>query len=152
MIRVAGGAAQPAPGQALQELVRGDLDEQCRVDCRPVIGERPVQCFRLGARTRKAVEDRPALRVRGVQPLEQHANGQLVGDELAALHVPAGREPERAAVAGRSPEEIARGHPGQAEVARKHVGLGSLPCSRRAEKDEDPHRGPPRRPSGVLTG
>ena len=40
----------------------------------------------------------------------------------------------------------------QAEVARKHVGLGSLPGSRRAEQNEDPHRGPSCRPGAVLTG
>ncbi len=145
MVRVADRAAEPAPGQAPEQLVRGDVHEERRVHGGPALGERTVQGLRLGAVAGEPVEDGAALGVRRLQPLEQHADRDLVGDQLAALHVSLGRDPERAAVPGGGPEQVAGRHPGQSEVAGENVRLGALPGARGAEQDEDPHRADPAR-------
>ena len=77
---------------------------------------------------REAVEDDAAVGVRRVQPLEEHADRDLVGDELAALHVAPG---PRARAACRPARRPGTGRPwrpcGRPEVARRGHGPG-FPC------------------------
>jgi hypothetical protein len=101
-----------------------------------------VERLGLDVVAREAVEDDPLRGISLIEPVEQHLDGDGVGHELAALHVPARLEADRGAVADRTPEQVARGDVGDVEALSQDVRLGALAGSGRAEQDDDPHAVP----------
>ena len=82
----------------------------------------------------------PTDGVRLGQPVEEHLDGDRVGHELAALHVPAGLEADRGALEDGGPEEITGGDVGEAESIREDRRLGTLAGAGGAEQDQEGHR------------
>ena len=140
VVGVAGGLAEPAPGEAQEQLVGGDVDVEGGLDGGPPLGQGAVERLGLGTGAGEAVQDHAAGGIGSGQPLQEHAHGHLVGDQRSALHVRLGGDPEGGPFADGGPEEITRGHPGKAQVASQDVGLGALARPGCTKQDEDPHR------------
>ena len=122
-----------------REAVEHDVARDVEVD-REVEGpavEHPVELLRLVHGAREAVEhETVAERTTGREALLDDADHDLVGDELAAVHVALGFEPERGALLRLGAEELARREMGNAEVVAQARRLGSLPCPLLTEQHE----------------
>ena len=140
VVDMAVGLADPAPGQAPDELGLGDLDLEGDVDLAVAVGQGRGQDVGLGQVAREAVEDRADGRVRLGQPVEEHLDRDRVGHQLAALHVPPGLEADgRAFVDGRA-EEVSGRNVREAESVRKDRCLGTLAGAGGAQQDQEGHR------------
>ena len=139
VVRVARRAADPATGHAADELLAGHVDEDRGRDPLAALGERLVERLGLHARPREAVEDHAAGRVVPGEPLEEQADGDLVGHELARVHVPARFHAQRRAVADGRPEQVAGRHHGDPEAGGEQRRLGALPGAGGAEEDDRIH-------------
>ena len=84
--------------------------------------------LRLGAR--EAVEDEAVGRLGGVDPLGDHADDHLVGDEVAAVHVLLRGAAELGLLAHRGAEDVAGRVVGQAQVFLQALALRSLAAAR----------------------
>jgi hypothetical protein len=71
-----------------------------------------------------------------LDPVDDQVDDQLVGDELARVHVALGREAELAALLLGRTEDVAGRDVRQAEVVLQPSGLGALAGAGRAEEDE----------------
>ncbi len=140
VVDVAGGPADPAAGHPTDELVGGDLDDDRPVDQATAFGEGLVEGLGLVAVAGETVEDRPALGVAAAESLEEHGDGDLVGDELAALHVTGRLAADGRAVADGRPEQVAGRHVRYAEPRREDRRLGALSGAGGAEEDHHGHR------------
>jgi hypothetical protein len=146
------GTAEQAPREAPKQLICRNLHEQGRLNGGTPLGECAIQGIRLGAGPGETVEDRPALGIGGIQALDQHADCDVVRNELAAFHVSPGQEPQGTAIPGGGAEDVTRRHPGQPKVTGEDVGLGPLAGAGRAEEDEDPHQALPTATGTGVTG
>ena len=72
----------------------------------------------------------PSRGIRLAEPVEQHPDRDLVGHELAALHVAAGLEADRRAFLDGRPEQVAGGDVGHAQPFGEDRGLGALAGAR----------------------
>ena len=122
-----------------REPVEHDVARHVEVDReveRPTV-EHPVELLRLVHRAREAVEhEAVAERAAGREALLDDADHDLVGDELAAVHVALGLEPERGALRRLGAEELARREMGDAEVLAEARRLGALAGTLLAEQHE----------------
>src|SRR5579875_2733293 len=128
--------AHPPARDAPDDLLVGDVDQQRRGDAPPESAELLVKRPGLLERARKAVEDEAVARILLLQALAGHREDQLVGHELAGIHVALGLLPELALLSHVGAQHVARGDERQAKVAAQPVGLRSLARSRGAEKDQ----------------
>ena len=86
------------PDEPADELLGGHVDEHgARRRRRSRAASARVERLGLGTRPREAVEDRPGGRVGPAEAVEEQADRDLVGHELAALHVALRLEAERRA-------------------------------------------------------
>ena len=92
-------ATRAPPGQALHRDLVGDHELQRGGEGPVALGQRVLQRLGLSERAGEPVEDHPVLRVGLLEPVEHHANHDVVGDELAVLHVGPGLAPERGVAA-----------------------------------------------------
>ncbi len=127
------GAGAP-PTEPADDLVVGDVDQQHRVDDPAQLRQLGVECLGLGHGARKAVEDEAVERLRGVDPLDDHADDHLVGDQVAAIHVLLRGPAQLGLVAHRGTEDVAGGVVGQAQVFLQPLALGALSRPGRAEE------------------
>ncbi len=119
-------AAGPAAGQPGDHLFFAHVDVEDLVYGLSPVLERRVEGLRLVDGAGEAVQQAPLLAVRPLQPVEEHADGQLVGDELAALDVELGLLAQLGLVADVLPEEVAGGDVGEAGRRGHGGGLGSF--------------------------
>ena len=115
------------PGHPADDLVRGDVDQDGDPDARVARREGLVERPRLHVGPGEAVEDHAAVGVGPAQPVEQQADGDLVGHELARVHVAPGLDAERRPVADGGPEQVAGGHDRDPEPLGKERRLRPLP-------------------------
>ena len=100
--------ADPAAGQAMDEVLGRHLDVQRAVDPRGRARRGRRRGASAWARLRgKPSRIAPAAASCGREPGEEHPDRDVVGDELAALHVAARLEADRRAVADGRPEQVA---------------------------------------------
>ena len=71
-----------------------------------------------------------------VEPVVDHAVGDVVGHELAGVHVPLGLDAERGLVLQVRAEHVPRGDVGDAVPLRDATGLGALPGTGGSEHDD----------------
>ena len=109
VVRVARRATDPAAGHPADQLLGRDVDEHGHADRGVALAEGRVERPRLDIGPREAVEDHPAAGVGAGEPVEQQAHGDLVGHELAGVHVAARLDAQRGAIADRGPEQVAGG-------------------------------------------
>ncbi len=102
--------------------------------------ERGLQRLGLDGVAREAVDDDALAGVESVEPLEEHLEGDRVGDELTLLHVSLGLATEGRSRAYRRAEEVPGRHVREPESLREDRRLGALAGTRRPEQDEDSHR------------
>src|SRR5829696_8692292 len=140
VVRMPGGAADPAAGHAPHQLVRGHLDEDRSCDPLPVLVERVVQRCRLYRGAWKAVEHHARCRVGAGEPVEEQADRDLVGDELARVHVPARFHAQARPIPDGGTEQVPGGDRRDAEPIREEGRLGALPGPWGAEKNNHVHR------------
>ena len=136
VVDVARGLADPAAGQADHEVLGRHVDLEGSVDPGVALREGGVERLGLGAVAREAVEDHAAAGVGLGEARLEHPDGDVVGHELAALHVAARLQPDRRAVTDRSPEQVARGDVRQLESLAEDRPPGSL--SRRLARRAGP--------------
>ena len=99
--------------------------------------EDAAELLRLVQRARKSVEDEAvAERAAGREALLDDADHDLVGDELAAVHVALGLEPERGSLRCLGAEELARGQMGDAEVLAEARRLSAFTGTLLAEQNK----------------
>ena len=103
---------------------------------RPSSSSAPAQRLGLRDRAREAVEQEPVARLGAVEPLHHHPADQVVGHEVAAVHVLLGLLAELALLLDRLAQDVAGGVVGQVEVGDQPLGLGALAGAGRAEQDE----------------
>ena len=72
------------------------------------------------------------------EPVLDHPDGHLVGDQVAGVHVLAGLEAELGPLAHVGPEDVAGGDLRDGEVRGDELRLGALAGSRRPDEYE-PH-------------
>ena len=158
VVRVARRAADPAAGHPADELVRRDVDQHGDPDARVARSARASSSApRLHVGPREAVEDHAAVGVGPAEPVEQQADGDLVGHELARVHVAPGLDAERRPVADGGPEQVAGGHDRDPQPLGEERRLRPLPGAGRAEEDDDLHlsagappwRGGPKAPAST---
>src|SRR5699024_4186233 len=80
----------------------------------------------LGNGARETVEEETGLRVVLLQTRLDHADGHVVGHQVAGVHVGLGLEAQRRALADVRAEQIAGGNVGDAELLGENGGLGAL--------------------------
>ena len=104
---------------------------------RPASTERLLERLGLVDRAREAVEDEAVARVLLLEALDDHRDDQVVGNELAGVHVALGlacRARSRRSTSPRSMSPVAMY--GEPEVVLQPLGLGALAGAGRAEQDE----------------
>src|SRR3954471_25017065 len=79
-----------APGEPVDQLVLVDDQLQHPVEGLPEAGERRAQLLGLRDGAREAVEEEPGLGVGLGQAVADHRHGDLVGDQVAGVHVDLG--------------------------------------------------------------
>ena len=114
----------------MDELVGGDVDLDGELDLAALLAQDVVEGLGLGAVAREAVEDDALRRIALGEPVQEHPDGDVVGHELAAVHVAARLQPDRRAVADGGPEQVARRDVRQPEVPREGRRLGPLAGAR----------------------
>src|SRR6202023_4170444 len=85
---------------------------------------------------RKAVEQEAVTGVAGVDPIADHLHDDLVGHQLARIHVALCLFSELRALCDLSTQDVAGGDVRQPEVLAQALGLGALAGARRTEQDE----------------
>ena len=137
VVRVARRAADPAARHAADELVGGDVDQHG--------GPRPASPRSASASSSasactsvrgKPSRITPRAGVGPAEPVEQQADGDVVGHELARVHVAPGLDAERRPIADGGPEQVAGGDDRDPEPLGKERRLGALPGAG-AQEDDD---------------
>ena len=128
--------AGPPPAQPANHLVVVDVDQQDSGQPPVELGETRRQCLRLGLGAREAVEDEAVGRLGGVDPLGDHADDHLVGDQVAAIHVLLRGAAQLGLVADRRPQDVPGRVVRQPQVFVKALPLGSLAAAGRAQENE----------------
>ena len=137
MVDGAVGRADRAAGDARHQLLAGHLDVDGGIDLLAAAGQRLVEGLGLGDRAREAVQDRTAGSLGLAQLLHEHVDGDVVGDQLAAVHVGLGPLAQRRAVAQGRAEQVAGGQVRDAQVSAQRLGLGALAGGHRADQQQD---------------
>jgi hypothetical protein len=132
----AAALADPAAGQPPDGLVVGHVDEQDGRELAAELRQRLVERLRLGDRAREPVEQEAVAGLVALHALEDDADDDVVGDELAPVHVLLGLLPELGALRDGGPQHVPGRDVGQVEVLLQALGLGALPGPRGAEQDE----------------
>ena len=140
VVDVAVGLADPAARHPPDELIGRDIDLERLVDPGAVLVEGTVEGRRLGGRAREAVEDDTVAGVGLGQPVEEHPDRDVVGDQLAALHVSARLETDRAAFPDGRPEQVAGRDVRDGKPLGQDRRLGALAGAGGAQQDQEGHR------------
>ena len=132
------GMASGLDEQRQNPTAFADLDFDDR-DVRAVLGGRQafVESLGLSYRARKTVQDIALAAVGATHPVEEHVEHELVGDQLALLHVGLGLPTELGATPQIRPEQISGRYMRQTEGLRKPLGLRSFSGTWCAEQDHD---------------
>ena len=89
---------------------------------------------------REAVEQEAVLGVRLLHPVLGHADGDLVGDQVAGVHVRLRLLAQLGVLADVGAEEVARGDVRDRQVLGKERGLRSLARTGRSDEDDSHQR------------
>ena len=130
--------ADPPAGHPLHEVVERHVDVQGAVDPLALFGQGTVEGLCLGARARKAVEDRAVGRP-AAELVEEDPDDRVVRDQLPATHVAVCLEAERRPGSHGGPKEVARREDRHLEVLGEQRRLRPLPRSRGPQKDDHAH-------------
>ena len=138
--RAAGGAGE-APGDALDQGRVIDLQLHHRVQRHAPGRQQPIQ--RLGLRhcAREAVQDEAIGAIRLLDPVSQHADDDVVGDELTRLHHRFGFLADRRGGGHLGAEHVARRDLRDPVLVSQTLRLRSLSRPRRAQENQF-HRRP----------
>ena len=143
MIAGAAIAARETPGDARGQRFGRHVQRYHPVEDDARLAKDAVQRFRLGDGARKAVEHEPRGGVRLGKAVGDDADDDIVGDQIARRHDRPGALADFRAPLRRLAEHVSGGEMRDGEPRAQALGLGPLPRTGRAEKDE-PHRRRPR--------
>jgi hypothetical protein len=90
----------------------------------------------LGDVARKAVQQEAVLCVGLLDGVEEHAHDDVVGNQIAAVHVPLGLGPELGATRHRVAQHVAGGEVGELELLGQALGLSPFARAGRAQENE----------------
>ena len=117
--------AHPAPGQAVEHDGARDVEVDREVE--GVCADDAVELLGLVQVAREAVEHEPVVeRAARREALLHQPERDLVGDELALVHVALGLEPERGAVGRLVAKHVAGRKVREAKMLSEARGLGAL--------------------------
>ena len=129
LAHLAGEATGEAPG----DLLRVDLEVHDQVELVVAHPEQVVDEPGLLDRPREPVEE-DAVSAAQVDPVLDHLLDDLVGHEVAPLHVALRQLSRRRPRLHRQAQDVARRHMDEAEARVELAGVGPLPGTRRAEE------------------
>src|SRR3954453_4229563 len=135
VVGVAVRAHAPAR-EPLHDVVLGHVDEERGREPAVDLPQRLVERLGLLVGAREAVEEEAVLGVRLGEPVEDHADDDLVGDEVAAVHVLLGLLAEVRLLLDRLAQHVPRRDVREREVLLEALRLGALSRAGRAEQDE----------------
>ena len=95
-----------------------------------------AQGLGLGHGAREPVEHEAAGAVALPQPLQDHVDDHVVGDQLTPVHVPAGRPAQLRPPVGVGPQDVTGGDVHPPEPVDEPAGLGALAGGGRADQDD----------------
>lgn len=127
-------------GDALDDLVLGDLQVEHAVEGDAPLDEDLVECLGLGKVAREAVEQEAVCGVRLGHPVLGHADGDLIRHQAARVHVALGLEPQLGALADVGAEQVAGGDVGDGQGLGEQVRLSTLPGPGRSDEDDTHQR------------
>ena len=139
VVDVPGRGTDPASRQATDELVLRDVDVQGAIDSPAALRESLVQRRGLCRVAREAIQDHAALGVVCRQPREQHPDRDVVGHEMAALHVAPRLETDGRPVPNCSPEQVTGRHVGNLKPLCQDTRLRPLAGPGSPKKDHHRH-------------
>ena len=128
--------AAPASAEAAEDFVVADVDEQRGGDLGVLGGEGVAEGLGLLGGAGEAVEQAAEFGVVAAEAVEQHLDGELVGDEFAALHVALGFLAEFRLVADIFAEHVAGGEVEEAGALGELEGLGAFAGAGGSEQDD----------------
>ncbi len=103
---------------------------------RSSLSKAAVERVGLRAVAREAVEDEAVAAVLGADAVDDQVDDELVGHQLAAVHVALRGDAQLGAVLHRGAQDVAGCHVGQAKVVLQAGGLRAFAGTRRPEEDE----------------
>jgi hypothetical protein len=126
------------PGQPAHHLVVVDDQLEHHVEQSGHQVEQLVEHLGLPDGAGKAVQQEAGARVILAEPVLDHRDRDLVGDEVTGVHVLAGLQTEIGALAHVGPEDLAGGDFRDHEMRGDELSLGALPSAWRPHQYE-PH-------------
>ena len=136
VVVVAGLHAHPPAREPADDLLVGHVDQQRRGDPAAQLGQLLVERLGLLDRARKAVEDEAVLGVVLLQALGGHRDDQIVGHEVAGVHVALRLLAELGPFLDVRAQHVAGRDERQLEVGPQAIGLRPLARAGRAEQDQ----------------
>ena len=133
---VAAGAAGATRAQALDDDAGLNGDEQGGVERATHGGELGVERDGLGGVAREAVEDEALLGVVGLKALLDEVDDQVIGNELALVHVALGLHAELGALLDGGTQKVAGRDVSNAKLSHELLCLGPLARAGGAEKND----------------
>src|SRR5581483_2799150 len=127
--------AGPAPGQPVDQVGLRHLYVEYRIDALPPLRQSLVQGAGLLQRAGEAIEQATASGVGLLQPVDDHADCDLVRHQLTGLVVRPGLFAQLRAVADVLAEELAGGYMGQAGLPDDSLRLGAFTGAGQTEQD-----------------
>ena len=115
---------------------RGHVDQKGAVDLATHGGELGIERHSLGGVAREAVEDEALLGVIGSKALLDKVDHELVGNELASVHVLLSLNTKLGATLDGSTQQVARGNVSDAKLGDELLCDGALTGTRSSEQYE----------------
>ena len=116
------------------------LEEENGIHLPAELTEHPLESLGLRHSTNDTVENDAARHLRTLERLLHDGEDDIVGNQLAAIHVSLSGLPRLGAFPHGGPQHISGCNLRNPEAPRNRLGLRSLPGARRSEQDDDQER------------
>ena len=123
-------------GEALDDNLRVNVDEQRCVERALEAGQHVVEGHSLSRGAREAVENEALLAVGLAQALVHEVDDQAIGNQIARIHVALGLLAELGLVLHRGAQNVARGNVRRGEFLNQLGGLRTLAGARGAQQHD----------------
>ena len=130
IVHLATVTAGAAPGQALHEHIEFHVDQQPQLQRPANLFQQAVQRLGLADVARETVEDEAFFRVRLAKAFADHAQHDVVGNQLPGIHGGLGLNSQGAAGRHRFTQKIAGGNLGNTIFLDQQFCLGALAATR----------------------
>jgi hypothetical protein len=137
VVDLAAAGAEPAAGEAADDLIVGGGDVEGEGDGNAAARERVVEGPGLLDRARKAIEEDTLLGIGPLDAFEQHRDRDFVRHQLAQIHELLGALAQLGALLDGLAEQIAGGDVREPEPVGDELRLRAFAGARRAKQHEE---------------